>query len=108
MTTQTSAEHIPVWTLGDRFRKAREDEGLTQQELADALGIDRNTVSAYETNQRVRPSKLYVRAWAQECHVPEEWLRTGRAPAGPDGPNRITGRYRRVGVTLPGLDLAAA
>jgi DNA-binding XRE family transcriptional regulator len=77
MSTQPDTTHIPQWTAGDRFRKAREDAGLTQQELADELSVDRNTVSAYESDQRKRPMRSVVKAWAMRCGVPAEWLTTG-------------------------------
>jgi DNA-binding XRE family transcriptional regulator len=79
MSTQPDTTHIPQWTAGDRFRKAREDAGLTQQELADELSVDRNTVSAYESDQRKRPMRSVVKAWAMRCGVPAEWLTTGGA-----------------------------
>jgi transcriptional regulator with XRE-family HTH domain len=77
MSTQPSNEHIPVWTAGDRFRKAREDAGLTQQELADAIGVDRKTISAYELDERKRPMKVVVSGWALRTGVPASWLLTG-------------------------------
>lgn len=85
MSTQTSTEHIPVWTMGDRFRKAREDAGLTQQELADALDVDRNTISAYEMDLRKRPQKGTVKRWAIRCGVPVEWLLGGIDGQASDG-----------------------
>jgi transcriptional regulator with XRE-family HTH domain len=75
----TNPTHIPVWTPGDRFRKAREDAGLTQQELADAIGVDRKTISAYELDERKRPMKSIISAWALRCGVPREWLISGTA-----------------------------
>jgi len=35
--------------LGDRIRSARERKGMTQQQLADALGVARETVGNWET-----------------------------------------------------------
>ena len=37
--------------IGERIRIRREKLGLTQQELADAVGATRNTISRYETGQ---------------------------------------------------------
>ena len=36
--------------LGDRLRKLRIACGMTQQDVADALGLERSTYSNYETN----------------------------------------------------------
>jgi len=82
MTTQ----HIPEWTMGDRLRKAREDAGLSQVELAERIGISRNTVSSAELGDR-HPILVTLKAWAAETGVPLEWLQTGRLEpvAGPNG-----------------------
>jgi transcriptional regulator with XRE-family HTH domain len=71
--------HIPIWTVGDRLRKAREDAGLSQQELlADMVGVSRNTVGNQEIGVGKRaPSRLLLRAWAHATGVPVEWLETG-------------------------------
>lgn len=34
--------------LGDRLRKIRKEHGLTQQNIADVLGVDRTTYTVYE------------------------------------------------------------
>lgn len=79
MSTQPNSEHIPEWTMGDRFRKAREETGLTQEQFAHEIDVDRNTVSAYEADQRKRPTRVVVNAWAMRTGVPREWLLSGIA-----------------------------
>lgn len=77
MTEQTAVP-VPVWTLGDRLRKAREFAGLEQGELAERIGISRGTVSNYELGRWQRPPKRYIlRDWAEECGVPFEWIVDG-------------------------------
>lgn len=73
MDTQT-ATNTPEFTLGDRLRKAREWAGLTQQELADEMGVSRKTIVNYE-HGATRASKLVLRAWSLTTKVPIEWLR---------------------------------
>jgi transcriptional regulator with XRE-family HTH domain len=46
---------VPVFTLGERIRKAREDLGLSQQEFADAIGHDRKTVGNWENGRSKNP-----------------------------------------------------
>lgn len=93
MTTQQDV-HIPEWTLSDRLRKAREDAGLSQQQLADRLAVSRNTVGNAETGAR-RPLPITIKAWADATGVPLPWLLTGEAPRG----------YTPGGLTLlPRLD----
>lgn len=54
----TIRRSAPEWTFGDRLRKVRRDVlGMTQPELADALGIDTRRLAAWETD-RNRPRDL--------------------------------------------------
>lgn len=70
--------------MGDRLRKAREDAGLSQAELALSIGVSRNTVGNAEIGDRT-PLEITLRAWADATGVPLEWLKSGRtgAPASP-------------------------
>ena len=94
---------VPTFTMSDRLRKARECAGLGQQELADAMGVDRKTVGNYE-GEKVEPRKIVLNAWALATGVDRQWLETGEVPdtGGPDGGNGITVR------TFRPLDLVAA
>lgn len=71
---------VPVWSLGDRLRKAREAAGFGQQEFAERTSLARATISAAENGRRV-PSRANLRLWAVAAGVPYEWLVTGEAPA---------------------------
>ena len=66
---------IPVFTRGDRMRKARENAGLSQQELADAIGISRRSISAYEAAGTLK--KPVLLSWSLACRVPLVWLTDG-------------------------------
>lgn len=66
---------VPEWTRGDRMRKAREAAGLSQQELAEAIGVSRRSISAYETNGTLK--KPVLLSWALRTGVPLPWLRDG-------------------------------
>lgn len=82
----TSRPHIPVFTVGDHLRRAREDAGWNQEELAHAIDISKNTVSSYETG-RVKPRRIVLKQWALATGVPLEWLLSGEAPAVPKKPD---------------------
>lgn len=70
MTTLT----IPRWTLGERLAKARTDAGLTTYELAEILGLSRNTVTNWETGSTT-PKRYAIEAWAKACNnVDPEWI----------------------------------
>lgn len=62
--------------MKDRIKKVRKDEGLTQSEFGERLGIKGNTVTTYETGTRV-PSDAVIRAICREFNISEVWLRTG-------------------------------
>lgn len=46
--------------IGTRIKELRKSMQLTQQELADRLGIDRSTIAKYETNSRIPEAKTIV------------------------------------------------
>lgn len=73
MTIQPHNNRIPLWTLQDGLRKAREWADLDQTELADRLEVSRGTVSGYERGT-TKPRRSMVIAWAFACDVEPEWL----------------------------------
>jgi transcriptional regulator with XRE-family HTH domain len=50
--------------MGNRIRALREAEGLTQEELASAMGVTRAAVSMWESGltQNIRPQHLLLLA----------------------------------------------
>ncbi len=77
MTEQpTTAVGIPEWDLSDRMRKALRTSGIGVQEMADYLGVARNTVSTW-INGKIVPSVQTQRLWALRCGVPYEWVHAG-------------------------------
>lgn len=89
MTTQPDYEAgtIPEITLATRLRLAREHAGLEQGQLAELMGIARNTVSRSE-NGAGTPRTIVLKAWALATGVPLEWIETGAVKRGnpsPDG-----------------------
>ena len=88
MSTQTLAPRIPKFDLNDRLRKARETADLDQTQLAELIGVSRNSVSAAERGAS-KPRKPVLIAWAFATRVPFEWLVTGSTnneTPDPDGP----------------------
>lgn len=68
---------MPVFTRGWRLRLALEHAGLTNQEMADYLGIARNTVSRLTRDVGAPPKIWIARQWAARCGVDFDWLWTG-------------------------------
>lgn len=83
MSTQTIAPRIPKFDLNDRLRKARETADLDQAQLAELIGVSRNSVSAAERGAS-KPRKPVLIAWAFATRVPFEWLTTGQINENPD------------------------
>lgn len=62
--------------MDERIKAIRKALGLTQQEFADRLGIQRSTIAQYETG-RNNPIDAVVSLICREYGVDEVWLRTG-------------------------------
>lgn len=73
MSRNVSGGRVPVFSLGERIRKAREDHGLSQQAFADALGIDRKTLGGWE-NGKHQPSYGDIMLVSSAADVSLEWL----------------------------------
>ena len=66
--------------LKDRIRSARHAKGLTQQELADKIGVKRASVTQWETGATKSIESTNLLAAAKALDVSPEWLSTGRGP----------------------------
>lgn len=76
--------------MADRLRKALRHNNIGVQEMADYLGVGRNTVGRY-VNGHGSPDRRTLLLWAMRTGVPIEWLETGTAPSGPgDGGTQPT------------------
>lgn len=82
MTTAHVTGRVPAIDLPMRLLIARMSAGMSQTELAAAIGAGRSTVTNYEAGKT--PRKGTVMAWAVATGVDVNWLMTGEAPS-PDG-----------------------
>lgn len=62
--------------MKDRIKKLRKELDLTQQGLAEKLGIKRNTIATYESG-RNEPIDAVISLICREFNVSEDWLRDG-------------------------------
>lgn len=60
-------------TLGERLRKARKDKKLTQQTVADSLGVAKSTYCGYESGFR-KPDVLTVQKLAAILDVSGSYI----------------------------------
>lgn len=95
MSTQTLSPRIPKFDLNDRLRKARETADLDQAQLAELIGVSRNSVSAAERGVS-KPRKAVLIAWAFTTRVPFEWLMTGSTNNETPDPNGPGGELLRL------------
>lgn len=84
------ATRIPTWDTADRMKKALREADLGVQEIAEYLGVSRNTVSTW-INGRIEPSKQTLRLWAMKTGVPFDWLTDEADPSGRGGHRRRAG-----------------
>ncbi len=95
MSNAPASTGVPEWTIADRLRKAREQRGLSQQELEDASNGDLRlrTISNYEKpHYESERKRSTVRLWALATGVPFEWLWNGTV-SGPSGGDSVTRWY---------------
>ena len=64
---------VPEFDIADRMRKALRHAGISVQQMAEYLDVDRSTVSTW-INGRISPSTQTVRLWALRTGVPFTWM----------------------------------
>lgn len=85
---QMPARHIPIWTFGERVRKARREVGLTQEAMAKQLGVGAPAYAAWESGRNM-PANLpdVVVRLERISGVPRSWfLGWADESPRPDGP----------------------
>lgn len=85
---------IPQWNVGDRLRKSLSFAGMKVGEMAEFLGVERNTVGNYMSGRTHIPGPA-LRLWAMRTGVRMEWIVTGAEEPPGEGPE---------GSGLPRLD----
>jgi transcriptional regulator with XRE-family HTH domain len=95
------SDRVPVFSLGERIRKAREDAGMSQQQFADELGIDRKTVGNWEAD-RNQPRYRDLMLISSVADVSLEWLAgelfRQHEPVSPTRPSRAPRRANASGT----------
>jgi len=73
----TTSPVVPDWTRGWRLRRALEYAGIGVAEMADELGVSRQTLTRWMHNDGVPIRSVYLKQWALRCGVPLEWITEG-------------------------------
>lgn len=60
--------------IGERIKQAREERGLTLEELAKELGLNKSTIQRYESAKIGKIKLPIIEAIAQKLNVNPEWL----------------------------------
>lgn len=68
-------------TFGERFKSARRQRGLTQEDAAATMGVSRVSVSHYENGKNF-PQVAELIRFCSEHQVSMDWLILGREPTG--------------------------
>lgn len=65
--------HDLMLSLGNRIKQARERIGITQEELADSIGVSRTTIARYELGE-IEPKLRNLVALAERLSVSADYL----------------------------------
>lgn len=65
--------HHTMLLLGRRIKQAREQAGLTQEKLAERIGVSRTAISRFELGE-IEPSVRNLAALAKELGVTSDYL----------------------------------
>lgn len=84
-------------TIGDRIAKYRRNQGLSQEELAEKLGISRQSVSKWERNESL-PEADKIPLLAQVFSITTDELLTGEEPQAQQAPPPPPPPSRRQGA----------
>lgn len=67
------SSEVKIMTIGERIKKARLEKGYTQSQLAEMIGVAKNTITGYETGTR-EPDAIKINAIAKALNVSGDYL----------------------------------
>jgi transcriptional regulator with XRE-family HTH domain len=93
------SQDVPQWTTGDRLRKSLIHAEMSVTEMAEYLGVSRNTVTNYMHDHTKAPGPV-LRLWALRTGVSMEWLTSGEEDGEEEMHTRRRARRRAALVTV--------
>lgn len=99
MTRSIQGQAVPQWDIADRLRKSLRESDIGVQEMADHLGVSRNTVSSW-INGRGPVNPECLPEWAALTGFPQAWLEHGdtTGPLPPRPPGAVFRRHPKARV----------
>ena len=82
-------------SIGERIKEARKKKQLTQQGLADLIGIKQNSIALIESGKR-NASDQVILSVCRVLQVNEEWLRYGTGDQDVDGFEALASKYSQM------------
>ena len=76
---------VILMSIGERIVQLRNDKGVSQGQLAQILGVSRQTISKWENDQS-SPDTLHLIKLADVLDTEVEYLATGRKPVYEEAP----------------------
>ncbi len=86
-------------TLGDRIKKIRTSQNLTQEQFGELFGISRSHISGIESDKE-KPSDMFVRFVAYRYGLDYEYIKTGKYSEDDTSEKFINTRYREFRAHL--------
>lgn len=83
MKLHSSANNVSRGCLSERIRAARQKAGLSQTELAKAIGVSASAVAQWESPVGTQPSLDHLLYVAQTTRVSLDWLASGNGTRSP-------------------------
>jgi len=80
MTINFDSGYVPDIEVRHRLYIARDLAKLEKGELADLIGVSRNTIGNYEGGDTTHMRKIVLKQWALACGVSLDWIMTGESP----------------------------
>ena len=71
-------------SIGERLKKVRKKNGISQDELARSIGVSRGVITNIEYNKIEEPQTIIVDALSKALNVNRQWLLTGKGEMNDD------------------------
>lgn len=93
--------------IADRIQNLRKAKGISQEELADKIGVSRQAVSKWESEQSI-PDVEKIILLSDYFETTTDYLLKGIEPAAGDGKKWSAGIFSAAGTTLNAIGLIAS